>query len=93
MTVLIFVLTAVVSYFVAAVNPAILLSNLVYHRDIRKEGSGNPGFTNFHRVFGGKLSWLVFVLDIGKCVAVSLIAGLVFAPETFSTISASVTRP
>lgn len=87
MTVLIFVLTAVVSYFVAAVNPAILLSNLVYHRDIRKEGSGNPGFTNFHRVFGGKLSWLVFVLDIGKCVAVSLIAGLVFAPETFSTFA------
>ena len=85
MTVLIYVLTAVVSYLVAAVNPAIVLSHLVYHRDIRKEGSGNPGFTNFHRVFGGKLSWLVFVLDIGKCVAVSLVAGLVFSPAYFST--------
>ena len=85
MTVLIYVLTAVVSYFVAAVNPAIVLSHLVYHRDIRREGSGNPGFTNFHRVFGGKLSWLVFVLDLGKCVAVSLVAGLVFAPAYFST--------
>lgn len=85
MTVLVYVLTAVVSYFVAAVNPAIVLSHLVYHRDIRKEGSGNPGFTNFHRVFGGKLSWLVFVLDIGKCVAVSLVAGLVFAPDYFAS--------
>ena len=85
MTVLIYVLTAIVSYVVAAVNPAIVLSRLVYHGDIRKEGSGNPGFTNFHRVYGGKLSWLVFVLDIGKCVAVSLIAGLVFAPDYFST--------
>ena len=85
MTVLIYVLTAVVSYLVAAVNPAIVLSHLVYHRDIRKEGSGNPGFTNFHRVYGGKLSWLVFVLDVGKCVAVSLVAGLVFAPAYFSS--------
>ncbi|MBO4283239.1 MAG: glycerol-3-phosphate acyltransferase [Clostridia bacterium] len=85
MTVLIYVLTAVVSYLVAAVNPAIVLSHLVYHRDIRKEGSGNPGFTNFHRVYGGKLSWLVFILDIGKCVAVSLVAGLVFAPAYFTT--------
>ena len=85
MTVLIYVLTAIVSYVVAAVNPAIVLSRLVYHGDIRKEGSGNPGFTNFHRVYGGKLSWLVFVLDIGKCVAVSLVAGLVFAPAYFST--------
>lgn len=85
MTVLIYVLTAVVSYLVAAVNPAIVLSRLVYHSDVRKEGSGNPGFTNFHRVYGGKLSWLVFVLDIGKCVAVSLIAGLVFAPTYFSS--------
>lgn len=85
MTVLIYVLTAVVSYLVAAVNPAIVLSHLVYHRDIRREGSGNPGFTNFHRVFGGKLSWLVFILDVGKCVAVSLVAGLVFAPAYFST--------
>ena len=85
MTVLIYVLTAVVSYLVAAVNPAIVLSRLVYHSDIRREGSGNPGFTNFHRVYGGKLSWLVFVLDIGKCVAVSLVAGLVFAPAYFSS--------
>lgn len=85
MTVLIYVLTAIVSYVVAAVNPAIVLSRLVYHSDIRREGSGNPGFTNFHRVYGGRLSWLVFVLDIGKCVAVSLVAGLVFAPAYFST--------
>lgn len=85
MTVLIYVLTAIVSYVVAAVNPAIVLSRLVYRSDIRKEGSGNPGFTNFHRVYGGRLSWLVFVLDVGKCVAVSLVAGLVFAPAYFST--------
>jgi len=85
MTALVYVATAVVSYLIAAVNPAILLSRLVYHRDIRKEGSGNPGFTNFHRVFGGKLSWLVFILDIGKCVAVSLVAGLVFAPDYFAS--------
>ena len=81
MTVLIYVLTAVVAYTVAAVNPAIVLSRLVYHSDIRSEGSGNPGFTNFHRVYGGRFSWLVFVLDVGKCVLVTVLAGILFARE------------
>ena len=45
-------LIAVVSYLLGGVNGAIIMSKLVYHDDIRKSGSNNPGFTNFKRVYG-----------------------------------------
>lgn len=71
-----YLLAGVCSYLVAGVNPAILLSKAIYHRDIRTLGSGNPGFTNFKRVFGGRYAWYVFALDILK----NLVLCLVFCP-------------
>lgn len=64
---------ALSAYLFGSINPAIILSKLVYHRDIRTLGSGNPGFTNFKRVFGGRYAWLVFFLDIFKGVLLCLI--------------------
>ncbi len=65
--ILILLAIAVVSYLIGGVNPAIIMSKLVYHEDIREKGSGNPGFTNFKRVYGNNpLSWSVMLLDIIK---------------------------
>ncbi len=64
--ILILALGAVISYFICSLNPAIELSKLVYGEDIRKKGSGNPGFTNFTRVYGLKWGWLVMVFDLLK---------------------------
>ncbi len=72
------VVCALCSYLIGAANPAIILSKTVYKKDIREEGSGNPGFTNFHRVFGGKLSWLVLLLDVGKTVLLCSVFGTLF---------------
>jgi len=61
------IFSVICGYFVGAVNPAILLSKCVYHEDIRNHGSGNPGFTNFKRVYGNNpISWSVLLLDIAK---------------------------
>ena len=46
--------TAVVSYFLGAINGAIIMSKLYYKKDIRDYGSGNAGLTNAYRVFGKK---------------------------------------
>lgn len=73
------ILTAIAAYLICGLNPAIVLSKLVYKKDIRNEGSGNPGFTNFKRVFGMKLAWLVFLLDSSKAIIVELIAGLIYS--------------
>lgn len=37
-----FVFSALVSYLVAGINPAILLSKMIYHQDIRTLGSKIP---------------------------------------------------
>lgn len=74
---------AICGYFVAGLNPAILISKLVYHKDVRDFGSGNPGFTNFKRAFGNKLAWLVFLLDMAKAaVVISLFAWFFVLTET-----------
>jgi len=75
---IVFLVSAVTAYLVSGLNPAIILSRLIYKKDIRSEGSGNPGFTNFMRVFGKKYAWWVFVLDILKSVVLSLVFGFVF---------------
>ena len=65
---LLFVIAAITAFVFSGINPAIILSKLIYHRDIREEGSKNPGFTNFRRVFGNRYAWFVFALDILKSV-------------------------
>lgn len=73
MKLLFLILAPIVGYVVATLNPAIILSRLVYHKDIRECRSGNPGFTNFKRTFGGKWAWWVLVLDLTKAATVALI--------------------
>lgn len=78
MEIFLFISAGICAYLIAGFNPAIALSKLVYHKDIRECGSKNPGFTNFKRTFGGKLAWVVFALDILKGGAVVGVFGLLF---------------
>lgn len=78
MKIAIFIIAALVSYFIAAVNPAILLSKLIYKKNICEEGSKNPGFTNFKRVFGMRWAWLVFILDFSKAFLLEWLFGYLF---------------
>ena len=57
-------LAAACGYLVGGINPSIILSKLIYKKDIRECGSGNPGFTNFKRTFGnGAATWVVLIAD------------------------------
>ncbi len=69
---------AVAAYLVSSWNPAITLSKLIYHTDIRTCGSGNPGFTNFKRTFGNKWAWWVMLLDMCKSGVVVLLFAFLF---------------
>ncbi len=79
MEILLYILAAICAYLVTSINPAIVMSKLIYHQDIRKSGSGNPGFTNFKRCYGMKWAWLVFVLDIAKGAAITALFAWLFA--------------
>lgn len=72
------ILTVLVSYFVAAINPAIIISKSVLKQDIRELGSKNAGTTNSIRTMGKKWGALVFVLDLLKVVVSYLLLMLMF---------------
>ena len=76
MKILLFVLAAISAYLISGINPAIILSKGIYHKDIRECGSGNPGFTNFKRSFGTKWAVVVMLLDLFKAMVPTLVFGL-----------------
>ncbi len=65
----------IIPYLLGSINPAILISRLVYHEDIRQFGSGNAGTTNMLRTYGKKAALATFLLDLAKA-AVACFVGL-----------------
>lgn len=78
MDIFLFIAAAICGYLVCGVNPAIVISKLVYKKDIRTLGSGNAGFTNFKRNFGHKWAWWVLTFDLLKAAIVMATFGILF---------------
>jgi len=70
---------AVPAYIIGSINGAIITSKHFFHKDIRKFGSGNPGLTNFYRVFGKVGVFLVIAIDVVKTFAPVIYGGWLFA--------------
>ena len=70
--------TAAPAYVLGGVNGAIITTRLFYGEDIRKFGSGNPGLTNFYRVFGKAGALLVIAIDVFKTIAPVIFGGWLF---------------
>ena len=74
-------LSAILPYLLGSINPAILISRLVYHQDIRSFGSGNAGTTNMLRTYGKKAAAATFLLDLGKAAVAVLIGQLLYGVD------------
>lgn len=70
-----------VPYLLGSINPAILISRLVYHDDIRNHGSGNAGTTNMLRTYGKKAALCTLLLDFGKAIIATLLGRLIFGVD------------
>ena len=70
------ILCMLIPYFMGSINPAIMISKLVYHDDIRLHGSGNAGSTNMLRTYGKKAAVATFAGDILKAALAVVIGGL-----------------
>jgi len=68
----------IVPYLIGSINPAILISTLIYRDDIRTHGSGNAGSTNMLRTFGGKAAAATLLLDFGKAAIATLLGKFLF---------------
>lgn len=76
------------AYLIGSINPAIIISNKVYHEDIRSYGSGNAGATNILRTYGTKMALLIFGLDMLKAAIAVLLGSLIFTREIGGAIAA-----
>ncbi len=92
MIVLLYISAALCAYLIAGLNPAIIFSKLIYKKDIRTCGSGNPGFTNFRRTFGNRWAWWVCAIDLLKsAVIVAIFATLFYHFDRDISLGASFT--
>ena len=82
MFMLLMLITAVPAYILGSVNGAIITSKTFFRKDIRDYGSGNPGLTNFYRVFGKGGALLVVIIDVIKTIAPVMLGGWLFAHFT-----------
>jgi len=76
--ILLMIIAAVPAYVLGSVNGAIITSKYFYRKDIRQFGSGNPGLTNFYRVFGKGGALMVVAIDMFKTIAPVIFGGWLF---------------
>lgn len=70
----IIIFTCLIAYFIAGIPFGLLFAKLLWHKDLRKHGSGNIGATNAMRVGGKKLGILTLIADATKGAIPVLIA-------------------
>ena len=68
-----YVIAAVAAYLLGSVSVSVLLTKLVFHNDVRNQGSGNAGATNVARVFGMGAGVITLFGDVAKTVIAMLI--------------------
>ncbi len=84
-----YIFTFVISYLIAAINPAIVLSKRLLKQDIRNLGSKNAGTTNAIRTMGKGIGAVVFILDLLKVVlsyGIICLIGFVFKEDVSASI-------
>ena len=72
---------AVAAYLLGNLNGSVCMSQLFAHEDVRSQGSGNAGLTNFVRNYGAKSSVFVILIDMGKAVIACLVGGLILESQ------------
>ena len=61
-----FIALLILSYLIGSIPTGLIVGKSLYHKDLRRYGSGNIGATNAFRVLGRKAGALVFLLDFFK---------------------------
>ncbi|MDE7306075.1 MAG: glycerol-3-phosphate acyltransferase [Clostridia bacterium] len=78
-----FLIAAAACYIIGCFNFAVLIS-LIKKKDIRGEGSGNPGTMNMTRTFGLKVGAVNFFCDVVKGGAPAIAAYFIFKGYVFA---------
>jgi len=73
-------LTVLTGYLLGNLNGAVSMSRLLDNKDIREQGSGNAGLTNFMRAYSPAKAILVVLIDMGKAFLACSLGRQLLAP-------------
>lgn len=76
-------LAVLIGYLLGNLNGAVIISRLIGKKDVREQGSGNAGLTNFLRMYGPSTALLVVAIDVLKAVAACVIGKCLLAPHGY----------
>ena len=76
-------MTVIAGYLLGNLNGAVSMSQLL-GKDVRSQGSGNAGLTNFLRMYGPGNALLVVVIDCLKAVVACLLGKLLLTPYNYA---------
>ena len=74
------ILTILTGYMLGNLNGAVCISTLLAKKDVREQGSGNAGLTNFLRMSGPRSAVLVILVDVLKAVLACQVGKLLLTP-------------
>lgn len=80
----------VLGYLLGNINGAVLISRSLAHDDVRTHGSGNAGFTNYFRNYGGLNSLLVLAIDFLKAFLACWLGRLLLGSAGYPTEGAAL---
>ena len=66
-------LCAIAGYLLGSISVSILVTEYIFHADLRQQGSGNAGATNAARVYGLGAGVLTFAGDFAKSILAMLL--------------------
>lgn len=74
----------ILAYCIGSISSAIVIGRIFYNTDVRDHGSKNAGFTNAVRVLGWKAGTPVFIFDVFKGFAATVLLNFFkeFTPGT-----------
>ena len=76
-------LAVLIGYFLGNLNGAVIISRLIGKKDVREQGSGNAGLTNFLRMYGPSTALLVVAIDVLKAVAACIFGRMLLTPHGY----------
>ena len=77
-------LCVLIGYLLGNLNGAVTISRLLDHKDVRDQGSGNAGLTNFLRMYGPSSALLVVAIDVIKALLACFLGKLLLAPYGYA---------
>lgn len=77
-------LAVLAGYLLGNLNGSIIMSQLLDHKDVRDQGSGNAGLTNFLRMYGPSSAIAVIAIDMVKAFSACLIGKALLAPHGYA---------